>query len=168
MLRLVISNVLGIIGAALGGLLGFYTFGWLFGQGWYGLMIPGAFLGFGCSLLARHRSTARGIVCGIAAIGLGLYTEWRFRPFAADDSFQYFLLNVKDLTPVTLIMLVIGTLIAFWVGKDAGFRAYARPGQPPLPRKPPGTAAELSEPVLDHARPSKPPAESALPHEPPP
>ena len=41
-----------------------------------GLMIPGAFLGLGCSLLARHPSIVRGVFCGIAALGLSLFTEW--------------------------------------------------------------------------------------------
>ncbi len=59
MLRLVISNLLGLAGAAVGGVLGFYIFGWMFERGWYGLMIPGAFLGLGCSMLARHPSLAR-------------------------------------------------------------------------------------------------------------
>ena len=74
--RHLISNLLGLVGAVIGGALGFYTFGWLLGQGFYGLMIPGALLGLGCSLLAQHPSTIRGILCGLAALGLGLYTEW--------------------------------------------------------------------------------------------
>ena len=49
--RHLISNLLGLVGAIIGGVLGFYTFGWLFYYGFYGLMIPGAFLGLGCSLL---------------------------------------------------------------------------------------------------------------------
>ena len=49
--HLIISNVLGLVGAIVGGVLGFYTFGWLLSYGFYGLMIPGAFLGLGCSLL---------------------------------------------------------------------------------------------------------------------
>jgi hypothetical protein len=126
MMRLVISNLLGLAGAAAGGVLGFYTFGWLVGHGFYGLMIPGAFLGFGCSVLARHSSVARGVVCGVAALALALFAEWRFLPFVADSSFQYFLGHVKDLSPVTFLMLAIGTVIAFWVGKDAGVRGYAR------------------------------------------
>ena len=53
MSRYLISNLLGLVGAIAGGVLGFYTFGWLSRQGFYGLIIPGAFLGLGCSLLAR-------------------------------------------------------------------------------------------------------------------
>ena len=48
--RLLISNMLGLVGALLGGVLGFYTFGWVLEHGFLGLMIPGALLGLGCSL----------------------------------------------------------------------------------------------------------------------
>ncbi len=121
MSRYVLSNCLGVVGAVLGGVLGFYTFKWLWGHGFYGLIIPGAFLGFGCSLLARHRSTARGVVCAVAAVGLSLFTEWQFSPFVKDDSFQYFFTHVHDLSPVTLLMIGVGTFVAYWVGKDAGY-----------------------------------------------
>ena len=53
----------------------------------------------------RHPSIARGIVCGIAALGLGLFAEWKFFPMVKDDSFQYFLKHVKDLSPVTILMI---------------------------------------------------------------
>jgi Ca2+/Na+ antiporter len=131
MLRHLISNMLGLVGAAVGGVLGFYTFRWLWGQGFYGLMIPGALLGLGCSLLARHTSIVRGVLCGIAALGLALFTEWWFRPFAADDSLQYFLVHVKDLNATTLLMTVVGALIAYWVGKDGGLPGYSRTSPPP-------------------------------------
>jgi hypothetical protein len=135
--RHLISNLLGLVGAMVGGALGFYTFDWLRGQGFYGLMIPGALLGLGCSLLARHPSTVRGIVCGLAALGLGVYTEWHFFPFAKDDSLSYFLKNVGSLKPVTLLMIGVGALIAFWIGGDAGFSrlstraAYTKTGAEP-------------------------------------
>jgi hypothetical protein len=139
--RHLISNLLGLVGATIGGVLGFYTFGWIFAQGYYGLMIPGALLGLGCSLLAQHPSTIRGIVCGVAALCLGLFTEWHFRPFAADESLSYFLKNLSGLTPVTLLMLGVGAIIAFWVARDAGFpgisdrRPYVRRNPDAAPPK---------------------------------
>jgi hypothetical protein len=120
--RRLISNLLGLVGAIVGGVLGFYTFGWLVGQGFYGLMIPGAFLGLGCGLLAQHASIPRGIACGVAAAILTVFTEWKFFPFVADTSLPYFVRHLTDLRPVTVLMTVIGAVIAFWVGKDAGFR----------------------------------------------
>jgi hypothetical protein len=143
MSRILVSNLLGLIGAAVGGVAGFYTFGWLLRQGFYGLVIPGAFLGLGCSLLAKHTSTARGIVCAVAALGLSLYTEWSYWQFIADPSLQYFLLHVKDLRPITLLMIGFGTFIAFWLGRDAGY-VGSRFGRGAKPRAPGPGADKLA------------------------
>jgi len=128
--RHLISNLLGLIGAIVGSVLGFYTFGWLLEHGFLGLMIPGALLGLGCSVLARHPSTVRGVFCGIAALGLSLFADWKFEPFNADGSLRFFLSHVMDLGPVRLLMIGIGSLIAYWMGKDAGFRGYSRVSRP--------------------------------------
>ena len=130
----VFSTVLGLIGAAAGGVFGHVLFFWFVKYGFYAMIFPGAFLGIGCGLLARHGSKTRGFVCAIAGLVLGLHTEWIFRPFKADDSFPYFLGHVGQLTPVTLIMIVLGAAVAFWFGKDAGFDHAIhglRPTKPP-------------------------------------
>ena len=128
--HLIISNVLGFVGAIVGGVVGFYTFGWLLSYGFYGLMIPGAFVGLGCSLAASHPSTTRGILCGLAALGLAIFSEWKFRPFEADQSFSYLVTHLTSLTPVTLLMIGVGAALAFWVGKDSGFRWSVPSGGP--------------------------------------
>jgi hypothetical protein len=132
MKRHLISNILGLIGAVGGGVLGFYTFGWLEDHGFYGLAIPGAFLGVGCGLLAQHRSRLRGLACAIGALGLSLYTEWHYHYFLQDSSFSFMLTHLQDKGPVTLLMIAIGTIVAYWVGQDAGFRLlpWSRTPQP--------------------------------------
>jgi hypothetical protein len=127
------SHLLGLIGALVGGAFGFYTFGWLLHHGFYGLIIPGAFLGLGCGLVNSHASTVRGVLCALGAVALGLFSEWHYRPFDADTSLSYFLSNLASLTPVTLLMAGVGAVIAFWTGKDAGFGrvAASRAGSPP-------------------------------------
>jgi hypothetical protein len=122
MSRVIFSNLLGLVGAAAGGVLGYYTFMWIVGQGFYGLMIPGALLGLGCGLLSQHSSQVRGVLCAAGAIGLGLFTEWRFAPFKADPSFTYLIGHVTELRQITLLMLVFGAFFAYWLGKDAGFQ----------------------------------------------
>jgi hypothetical protein len=131
--RYFVSNLLGLVGAVIGGVLGFYTFRWLLEHSFYGLIIPGAFLGLGCSLLARHPSATRGVICGLAALGLGLFTEWWFSPFKADDSLTYFLKSVGSLSPVTLLMIGVGAIVAFWIGGDAGFRGFGVRGYSSTP-----------------------------------
>ena len=139
MRRRLISNLLGLVGAIIGGVVGFYTFRWLVGHGFYGLAIPGAFLGLGCGLLAQHSSIPRGIVCGVAALILSLYTEWTFQTFVADDSFTYMVTHIMEKDTVTKIMIALGTIIAYWVGKDAGFRSLtqARGPAPAVPKQEP-------------------------------
>jgi hypothetical protein len=135
MTRVLISNLLGLVGAAIGGVVGFYTFGWLSAYGFFGWAVPGAFLGLGCGLLAQHRSWARGIVCAFAALVLSFVAEWYYHPFVDDPSFSFMLAHWRDLSPVALLMMGVGTVIAFWVGQDAGFRLlpWSRPGKPPAP-----------------------------------
>jgi hypothetical protein len=141
--RYVVSNFLGLVGAILGGALGFYIFRWLIGHGFYGLMIPGALLGGGCGLLARHASNTRGIVVGIAAAIFALFTEWWFFPFSDDKSLAYFASHVTSLNPVTWLMVVVGAFIASWLARDSGIyrlSTAAHPGRP-VSTKGPGEAA---------------------------
>ena len=109
-----LHTLLALAGAALGGWLGLMIFLWLGGQGLYGLMIPGALLGVGASLF-RNRSLVVPIVCGLGALALGLYAEWRLLPFVADKSLEYFLSNLQALKPITIIMISVGALFAFWL-----------------------------------------------------
>lgn len=129
MQRRLVSNLLGVLGGIIGGVVGYFAFVWLYHQGFYGLMLPGAMLGFGCGVLARHRSIVRGIACGLAAAGLGLYTEWKWVHIIADDSFSYMVRHFHEKPPVTLVMLLGGILLAFWLGKDGGFSSRPDIGQ---------------------------------------
>ena len=70
---------------------------------------------YGFGLLSRDRSTVYGIVCAILAVGLGLFTECKFFPFIKDDSFNYFVTHIHELTPVTLIMIALGGLLRLLV-----------------------------------------------------
>jgi hypothetical protein len=124
MSRYLISNLLGLVGAALGGVAGFYVYRWILHQGFIGGMIPGAFLGLGCSLLARHPSIARGVVCGAAGLGLGFFTDWYTT--ITQQTFWEYLLDAKSINQVILLTIALGTFIAFWLGKDAGLAGRSR------------------------------------------
>jgi len=108
------DTLVAIIGAVVGGILGYYAFFWVASQGYYGLIIPGGLLGLGAAT-GRTRSTALPVAFGLAALALGLFTEWRFAPFKKDGGFAYFLMHIPDLKPVTLIMIAIGGGLGFWV-----------------------------------------------------
>jgi hypothetical protein len=126
MINRVMSTTLGVIGGVVGGVFGYVLFFWIIKQGFYAMVLPGASIGLGCGLLARHSSTLRGVACAIAALGLGLYTEWRYMPFIGDDRFSYLVAHFYQLRPITLIMLGLGTALSYYLGKEAGFLAPRR------------------------------------------
>jgi len=127
MQRRLVSNLLGVLGGIIGGIIGYFAFVWLVNQGFYGLMLPGALIGFGCGVLARDRSLARGAACAFAALGLELFAEWKEFPFAKDDSFGFMLAHFHEKAPIKIVMLLAGVLLAFWLGKDGGFSGRAKP-----------------------------------------
>lgn len=104
---------LGLLGAAVGGCVGYFAFFWMAKQGFYALALPGGLLGLGAGLAARQRSPLLAAVCGVAGLLLGLFTEWRFAPFVADPGFPYFLAHAHTLQSVTLLMLALGVFLSY-------------------------------------------------------
>jgi hypothetical protein len=103
-----------LIGAAAGGAAGYGLF-WLARQyGFYAIVLPGAMVGIGAGL-ARNRSVAMALLCGVLAIGLGLFTEWKSRPFIKDGRIEYFITHIHELTPITLGLIGVGGFIGFWM-----------------------------------------------------
>jgi hypothetical protein len=107
------ANLLTLAGALGGGLIGYCIFIWLASQGVYGLILPGGLLGLGAGAF-KSKSILVALICGVAALALGFFAEWRFAPFAADDSLGYFVAHVFELRPITLIMISVGAVIGFW------------------------------------------------------
>lgn len=107
--------VLSVFGAGAGGVLGYFAFMWIARQGFYALLLPGALVGAGGGLGARERSVPRAAACALVALGLGVFTEWRFAPFIKDASLGYFLSHLQDLQPITLLMIFGGSAIAYWL-----------------------------------------------------
>jgi hypothetical protein len=104
---------LGLLGAAVGGCIGYFAFFWLVRQGVYALVLPPALLGLGAGICARRRSTPLAVVCGLAGLALGLLSEWQFAPFIADERLLYFITHIHTLKPFTLLLLVIGTILSY-------------------------------------------------------
>lgn len=108
------QSVLALIGATAGGVLGFFAFRWVASQGFYGMILPGGLLAIGASI-GKVRSIWLAALLGVAALGLGLFTEWRYAPFRADESLGYFLGHVHQLKTITLLMIAAGGCLGFWV-----------------------------------------------------
>jgi hypothetical protein len=133
--------VLGLIGAAVGAVLGYFAFAWILYYHFYGLILPGAFMGLGAGLLGRRPSRLRGIVVGLAAVPFSLFCHWSQVKFVNDPSLKFFVAHLGDLGPVTWGMTVLGAIFAYWWGGDAFGPLEARPGPPPV--------RKASEPVAE-------------------
>jgi hypothetical protein len=108
---------LAVAGAIAGGAAGFLVFWWLLWHGFYAMMIPGAALGLAGGSLLKGRSQVFGVVCGVAALVLGIFAEWWTGPWADDPSLGYFLTHLQDLSSVTQIMIVLGGVFGYWFGQ---------------------------------------------------
>lgn len=107
------DDLLALIYAAIGGVVGHFAFGWILQQGFYAVMLPGGLLGVGAGF-AKSRTLVVPILCGVAATLLGFYSEWSFRPFIVDGSLEFFVKNIGQLMPITLIMIALGGFLGFW------------------------------------------------------
>lgn len=105
--------LLGIVGAVVGGVIGYYVFQWIIQQGFYALIIPPALLGVAAGYGVGRRSQLFAVACGVAGFGLALFTEWKFFPFRADGSFLYFLSHFYLMKPLTLLMIALGTVFSY-------------------------------------------------------
>lgn len=108
---------LGVVGATLAAVVGWFVFGWLFNEGFYALALPGALIGFGFGLLSKRTMVDGGIFCAILAALLMIFCEWHHRPFIADGSLSYFLTHLHETEFTTKLMFVLGVVFAFWFGK---------------------------------------------------
>jgi hypothetical protein len=118
--------LLGLLGAAAGGTLGYFAFFLLARQGFYGLVLPGGLLGLGCGLLSGGKSDALGIVCALLGLMLGLFTEWRFAPFIVNASLSYFITHIQDLNSTTLLLVAAGGGFGYWFGRGRGTGLWTR------------------------------------------
>ncbi len=108
------NTVLLFVGAVVGGIVGYYGAVWMASQGFYALVLPGGLLGIGAAI-GRSKSIVPAILCCIAAIALGLLTDWRVEPFIKDASLGFYLKHLSDLMPVTLLMIAAGAFVGFWL-----------------------------------------------------
>ena len=113
------NHILVLAGAVAGGVLGYFGFLWLAHQGFYALAVPGGLVGVGAGCF-RNKSLPVAIACGVMAVAIGLFSEWKFAPFIKDDSLGYFISDIHLLRPMTLIMIAVGGFIGFWVPSHRG------------------------------------------------
>lgn len=122
--------LLGIVGGIIGAVLGYFLFDLLLSQGFYAIAIPGAAIGLGCGQMSRMHSIPLGILAAIAALLFGCYLEWKFFPFVDDDSLGFFVQNLHELNMVTWLMILVGAVGAFSLGKGQKYGSTAPETKP--------------------------------------
>lgn len=110
----------GLLGAVLGGVVGYYAFLWIGSQGFYALPLPPVLLGWGAARAAGQKSVWLARLCAVAGLIVGLWSEWRFRPFLADNSLPYFLSHLHELEIITWLMLALGVYFSYKLPLEAG------------------------------------------------
>jgi len=118
--------LVGIGGAILGGAVGYFVFMWAAHHGFYALMLPGGLAGAGAGFFVTNRSIPRAVLCGAFGVVLGLFAEWRFAPFIADNGLSYFVGHVHQLQTITLLMVLGGGILGGWLA--LGRQRVAQPG----------------------------------------
>jgi hypothetical protein len=135
------SLLLGALGAIAGGVAGYYGFFWMVRQGFYSPILPGAFLGLGAGFCVRHRSNLLGATCGVAAIALGFFTQWRaVINQGGEETFLDYLRYAYSEPPVTLIMIGLGGFF--------GYRFALGTGKKPTRLTAPASAVETASQPL--------------------
>jgi len=125
-----IGTCLGVLGAVIGGVIGYFGFFWLAGQRFYGIVLPGALIGIGCGALSGRRSTGLGLLSAVAGLALGLFTEWQFA-YARNYSFGFFLTHLHEVRRLKLFLLALGAFMGFWFGMGREGGAWFRRTPPP-------------------------------------
>ena len=112
------SWALGIVGAIIGGVAGWFIYFWIASMGFYALALPGALVGLGFGALSRRHMISGGVFCAVVAFFLTAACEWRYSPFSTDESYSYFLTHIHQVdSPMTLLLIVLGVVFAFWFGR---------------------------------------------------
>jgi hypothetical protein len=107
------SPILGLSGAVLGAVAGYYVCYWFLTQGFYAIALPGVFIGLGSRIFLRKNDLRVNIFCAVFALAAGLFVEWKFFPFIKDSSLFYYVTHLQLLKPVTWILIGIGTVLAY-------------------------------------------------------
>ncbi len=108
------NDLIAILGALIGGAIGYFAFDFVLTQGLYALVLPGALAGLGAGVVRNH-SRWVAVTCGLLATAAGLFAEYHFFPFIADGSLGYFITHIAELKPMTLLMIAVGSIIGFSV-----------------------------------------------------
>ncbi len=112
----------GLVGAILGGVIGYFLFVKLSEMGLYAFVLPGALIGIGCGWLAKSRSVILMVVCFLLAIAVATFGEWKSHWFVDDQGnnlgLVYFIQHIHESRNGFAIFAVgLNGIVAAWLSK---------------------------------------------------
>jgi len=103
---------LGLFGAMLGAIVGTVVV-WLAAKsGFYAIPLVGLGAGLGSILFARRGGVVFLVIAAIVALVAGIITEATLFPFAADNSFAYFIKHFHTIAPFRLLLPGVSVILA--------------------------------------------------------
>lgn len=104
-------------GAVIGTLVGTAAYWLMLDRGIHILAAVGAGTALGVSFAAKSFSIIAGITTMLLAVASSLVMEFLFRPFAKDESFDYFLTHIADLPRNSLVSLAVVAVLGLYFGR---------------------------------------------------
>ena len=104
-------------GAIVGVGVGTLAYWLLLLQGYHILAAVGAGVALGVSAMAQTRQIVWGFATGALAVLASVLVEFFFRPFAADESFSYFISHLHELPRNSLISLAVVAALGVYLGR---------------------------------------------------
>ena len=80
--------------------------------------VVAAIPGFLVNLVSGQKSYVNGLLAALAGLGTAIFAEWHHYPFPSDESFGFFIQNLKGLGTVTFTMLWCCTAAGFFFGTN--------------------------------------------------
>lgn len=124
----VLEFVPGLLAGIAGGVGGYFLVAYLLtSSGFWLPVLPGAFAGLACGQLSPVISRRRGVVLALFVVGLVIFTQWKLwvPAFEFDGSLLDYAKHIPQLPPITLIVMAINVVIAYWWGREQGI-SFAR------------------------------------------
>ena len=124
-----VEFVPGLLAGLVGGCAGYFLVAYLMAShGLWVPILPGAFAGLACGQLSPVASRRRGLLNALFVVGLVVYAQWKLfsPPFRFDGTLRDYALHLHLLPPITLLVMGINVVVAYWWGREPGIACARR------------------------------------------
>lgn len=105
-----------LLGAALGGAIGYGAFLLIEAQEYRALAVVGACLAIGAGLGATRRRLGWGVIIAVLAVVVTILVEWHHYPFRSDESLTYFVTHIASVSTNSKITYAAVAAAGLWFG----------------------------------------------------